>query len=98
MSTAILSVVSGITDKSIIPLPMSTSIIGKSIKSPQLKLLYKRIPCEQDTDCQHMVMFSAPKKLYPKAKAENDRQQKPKPTPPPTKPKYKTEKITIYFF
>ena len=50
-------------------------ISGKAIRSPHIKLIYKRIQCEQKTDCLHMVMFSAPKKLYPKAVDRNKRKR-----------------------
>ena len=48
---------------------------GKTIRSPQIKLIYKRIECEQNTGHPHMVMFSAPKKQYPKAVDRNKRKR-----------------------
>ena len=48
---------------------------GNSLKTPQLKLIYKQVPCEEAGDCHHMVMFSAPKKLYPKAVDRNKRKR-----------------------
>ena len=48
---------------------------GKVIRSPHIKLIYKHIQCEQNTDSPHMVMFSAPKKLYPKAVDRNKRKR-----------------------
>ena len=40
---------------------------GKTIKTPQIKMIYKRVECDQNADHLHMVIFSAPKKQYPKA-------------------------------
>ena len=50
-------------------------ISGNSLKTPQLKLIYKQVSCEEAGACHHMVMFSAPKKLYPKAVDRNKRKR-----------------------
>ena len=50
-------------------------VSGKTIRTPQIKMIYKRIEHDQNTDHPHMVMFSAPKKQYPKAVERNKRKR-----------------------
>ena len=48
---------------------------GKTIRTPQIKMIYKHVECDQNIYHPHMVMFSAPKKQYPKAVDRNKRKR-----------------------